>query len=857
MGSKKCPDLNRVLQRLVLFSMFLPLVVVSVTAIGIVGLRGEQAIKKELRQRAQSMAWMVEQHLEQATNSMDAVARVAQTAPSQLQAVMQGIWEACGCFDTLSHLDPSGRIKSLVPFDPGSHGRDMSNQPYFKQNKNNNLTISHPFISIHTGKSTVYLVRKLSQGGFVVGELNLEALQNKITAKKHAMDKGSVFLMDQSGTLLAHAGPSPAGQKNTLKSPKLYPGEDSSETTLMYEYGPKSVLGSAVRVEQTDWVAVVQVPLFTALSSFIWALALTLPVALGVWPVLSWNLRKQLNQRIVTPLVALNRGAGALANADFDQSRAMASMPAAFSELTALADSFQRMTDALEVRQSALQESEKGYRTLFEGLPVSLFRSTPAGQFLYVNPALVRMMGFPDQETLIKTNSKNIYPNPVEREQWRSLAERDGIVRDFEVQMQRFDGTIISVWLTCRTVWDSEGQVLFYEGNFEDVTERKKLEAQVRQSQKMEAIGQLAGGVAHDFNNMLNVIIGYAELTLMDLDDDNPMCGRIKGIHKAGMRSMELTRQLLIFARKQIINPKAIDLNTTLQGMLSLLERLIGENIDLLWIPGADLWPVKMDPSQVDQILVNLCVNARDAVNGPGKITIETQNIEFDAGYCTEHEGFIPGRYVMLAVSDNGCGMDKQTMDKIFEPFYTTKGQGQGTGMGLSTVYGIVKQNTGFINVYSEQGHGTTFKIYLRRHDAAGINDIMETRPVVPLLTGYDTILLVEDESTALEMTQTMLEKFGYTVFASSSPVEAMHIAEKHSDKISLLITDVVMPEMTGRDLADNLTARYPKLKCLFMSGYTSNVIVHQGVLDDDVNFIQKPFSSRELATRVREALNS
>ncbi|MDQ1269444.1 MAG: hypothetical protein QG618_752, partial [Thermodesulfobacteriota bacterium] len=492
----------------------------------------------------------------------------------------------------------------------------------------------------------------------------------------------------------------------------------------------------------------------------------------------------------------------------------------------------------------------------FERLPVALFRSTPAGQFLNVNLALVRMMGFPDQKTLIKFNSKNIYLNPDDREQWRALVERDGVVHDYEVQIQRFDGTSISTWLTCRAVRDSEGQVLFYEGNFEDVTERKRLEEQIRHSQKMEAIGQLAGGVAHDFNNMLSVIMGYAELILMDLADNDPLRIKIKGIHNAGIRSMEITRQLLAFARKQTIKPKPLGLNSTLQGMLKLLKRLIGEDIDLLWIPGADLWQVKMDPSQVDQILANLCVNARDALNGPGKITIETRNIEFDAAYCAENNGFIPGRYVMLAVSDNGCGMDKQTMDKIFEPFYTTKGQGKGTGMGLSTVYGIVKQNTGFINVYSEQGHGSTFKIYLRMH-TAGADDIKEKRPVAPLLTGDETILLVEDEPAALEMTQTMLKKFGYTVIAASSPVQAMHIAEKNSGRIKLLLTDVVMPGMTGRDLSDNLTARYPQLKCLFMSGYTSNVIAHHGVLDDNINFIQKPFSSRELATRVREALNS
>lgn len=855
MGRKKSPDLNRVLQRLVLFSMFLPLVMVSVTAIGTVGLWGKQAIEKKQLQRAHSMARMVEQYLDQASRSLDAVARVAETAPSVIQIVMQGTWEACSYFDTLSHLDSSGRIKLLVPSDPPNHSLDMSNLPYFKQDGNQNVTVSRPFISDHTGNPTVYLARRLSQGDLIVGELNLGALQNKITVKTHVMDQCAVFLLDQSGILLAHPVFNLPRQQPNQGSREIFPRGRISDTTLVYEYGANWVLGSAVRVERTSWVVVVQAPLFTAFSSFIWALALTLPASLGIWRVLAWHLRKKLNQRVVSPLVELNHGVSALANADFDRSRTLASIPVTFSELTALSANFQRMADALEVRQSALQESEKGYRSLFEGFPVSLFRSTPAGQFLNVNPAFVQMMGFPDQETLIKINSENIYPNPDEREQWRSLAERHGIVRNHEVQMQRFDRTVISVCLTCRVVRDSEGQVLFYEGNLEDVTERRKLEEQVLHSQKMEAVGQLAGGVAHDFNNMLSVIMGYAELIRMDLADDDPLGGSIKEIHKAGIRSMELTRQLLAFARKQTIKPQTLDLNRTLKGMLKLLERLIGEDIDLLWIPGKDLWPVKIDPSQVDQILANLCVNARDAVNGPGKITIETRNIEFDAAYSAEHDGFIPGRYVMLAVSDNGCGMDKQTMDKIFEPFYTTKGQGKGTGMGLSTVYGIIKQNTGFINVYSEQGHGSTFKIYLRRH-AAGTDDIKEKRPVGPLLTGDDTILLVEDEPAALEMTQTMLEKFGYTVFAASSPTKAMHIAEKNGDPINLLLTDVVMPEMTGRDLSENLTARYPELKCLFMSGYTTNVIAHQGVLDKNVHFIQKPFSSRELATRVREALN-
>lgn len=628
MGPKKSPDLKRVVQGLVFFSMFLPLVMMSATAIGILGLRTKQTIEKEQLQMAHAMAWMVAQYLDQASRSLDAVVLVAQTAPSQIQAVMQGTWEASGYFDTLIQLDSGGTIRLLVPSDPRNHDLNISNLPYFKQDENKNLTFSRPFISMHTGKPMVYLAKSLSQGGLMVGELNLDALQNEITAKKHAMNQGAVFLLDPSGMLLAHPAFNPAGQQTNQGSLEIFQTGRSRDTTLVYESGATWVLGSAVRIERTGWVVVVQAPLFTAFRSFIWALGLILPTSIGIWLILAWRLRQKLNQHVVIPLQELNHRLSVLANADFDRSRTLASTPVTFSELTALSANCQRIADALDVRRHGLQESEKGYLSLFERLPVALFRSTPAGQFLNVNPALVRMMGFLDQKTLIKFNSKNIYLNPDDREQWRALVERDGVVHDYEVQIKRFDGTSISTWLTCRAVRDSEGQVLFYEGNFEDVTERKRLEEQIRHSQKMEAIGQLAGGVAHDFNNMLSVIMGYAELILMDLADNDPLRIKIKGIHNAGIRSMEITRQLLAFARKQTIKPKPLGLNSTLQGMLKLLKRLIGEDIDLLWIPGADLWQVKMDPSQVDQILANLCVNARDALNGPGKITIETRNIQ-------------------------------------------------------------------------------------------------------------------------------------------------------------------------------------------------------------------------------------
>ena len=386
--------------------------------------------------------------------------------------------------------------------------------------------------------------------------------------------------------------------------------------------------------------------------------------------------------------------------------------------------------------------------------------------------------------------------------------------------------------------------------------EREKLQAQLNQAQKMESVGRLAGGVAHDFNNMLGVILGHTELALLQSDENHELYSDLKEIQKAAERSADITKQLLAFARKQTISPKRLALNDTVESMLNMLRRLIGEDIDLVWQPAAHIWPVKMDPSQIDQILANLCVNARDAISGVGKLTIETGIKTFDEQYCNEHAGFIPGDFVLLAVSDNGCGMDKDTLDNLFEPFFTSKEVGKGTGLGLATIYGIVKQNNGFINVYSEPGQGSTFKIYLPR-----FFEEEETDMGVPEKKsaggGTETILLVEDEPTILRMTRMMLEKKGYAVITAATPAEAVEKAGNHSGSIDLLMTDVVMPEMNGRDLAVQITELYPGIRHLFMSGYTANVIAHQGVLDDGVAFIQKPFSMADMTLKVREVLDT
>ena len=384
--------------------------------------------------------------------------------------------------------------------------------------------------------------------------------------------------------------------------------------------------------------------------------------------------------------------------------------------------------------------------------------------------------------------------------------------------------------------------------------EKAKLEAQLLQSQKLEAVGQLAGGIAHDFNNMLSVITGYSEIVLSKMNASDPNYSRVQEINRAGQRSADLTRQLLTFARKQTIAPKVLDLNVTLAGMLNMFQRLIGENISLLWKPSASIWKVKMDPSQIDQILANLIVNTRDAISGIGKVIIETGNAEVDEVFCKGHPDFVPGKYVVLSVSDNGCGMRKEILDHIFEPFYTTKEVGKGTGLGLATIFGIVKQNNGFIDVYSEPGKGTTFKIYMPWHDSKN-GEIGEEYKKPKILKGTETILLVEDETALLQFAKASLEQLGYTVLPADTPVKAIQLSGEYKEVIHLLMTDVIMPGMNGRDLRDRIISTRPEIHCLFMSGYTAEIIADKGILNEDIDFLQKPFTAEALSVKVREAL--
>ncbi|MBS1233376.1 MAG: sensor hybrid histidine kinase, partial [Nitrospirae bacterium] len=485
--------------------------------------------------------------------------------------------------------------------------------------------------------------------------------------------------------------------------------------------------------------------------------------------------------------------------------------------------------------------------------------------YTFLTEPYLKLLGYCKDEVMETNFSLYIAENSA-KEMFSAFNQvyKTGIpIKNYECCVIKKDGSRRTIELFASLLRDSNHRPTGFRGIIRDITDRKhaeeereKLQEQLIQAQKMESVGRLAGGVAHDFNNMLSVIIGNTEMALNRVKPSEPLHQSLQNILNAGNRSTDLTRQLLAFARKQTASPKVLDLSDTVTGMLKMLRRLIGEDIELIWKPGPMLWKVKIDPSQIDQLLANLMVNARDAIEKTGSITIETSNSVCDDAYCKDRPEWIPGDYVVLVVSDSGCGMDKETLSNIFEPFFTTKKEGQGTGLGLATVYGIVKQNNGFINVYSEPGHGTTFRIYLPRYmDESRENTDEEPEPQIQ--GGTETVLIVEDEPTVLTISKGMLEMLGYKVLVANGRDQALRLIHEYDGNIDLLLTDVVMPGMNGKELSEQILTIKPNLKCLYMSGYTADVIARQGILDEGIKFISKPFSLQDLAAKVREVLGA
>jgi PAS domain S-box-containing protein len=505
--------------------------------------------------------------------------------------------------------------------------------------------------------------------------------------------------------------------------------------------------------------------------------------------------------------------------------------------------------------ERALRESEERYRRIIETTNEGIWMLDPSGRVVYVNTRMTNMLGYGAGEIVGKSIFDFVDADSRPAIARNFEARSDAPSGQAEIRFRRSDRTDLWVLLDSAPVVDGTGRHEGWLAMAMDITVRKRLEEQLRQAQKMEAVGSLAGGVAHDFNNILSVILSYTAMVLERLKPGDPLRADLEEIRTAGQRAGDLTRQLLAFSRQQMLQPRTLNLNQILSGMERMLRRLLGEDIELSLLTAHTIQSVHADPGQIEQIIMNLVVNARDAMPQGGKVTIETANVVLDAAYAAVHHEVNPGSYVMIAVTDTGSGMDAAVQERIFEPFFTTKERGKGTGLGLSTVFGIVKQSDGHIWVYSEPGKGTTFKIYLPQ--TSSVAKLTEPPPAPVTLDGTETILLVEDEEQVRVIMRAILRRHGYNVLDTQNGGEAFLICEKYTAKIHLLLTDVVMPRMSGRELAERLTPMRPDMKVLYISGYTENSVVHHGVLDSGVAFLQKPITPEALARKVREVLDA
>jgi PAS domain S-box-containing protein len=803
-----------------------------------------------------------------------------------------------------------------------------------------------------------------------VRRLNHENLQLRETVAIHELCQTIAFTLDPP-TVLSKLADAAQQQSEADEVSILLPTDDRSELYVAAVRGEnrERLLGERIPLEQSisSWVARERQPLL--LRGQVNDVRFT-----ALWP------RTDISSAISVPLQVAGKLVGVININTVSSPR-----PFTLGQMKALTILASTAAAALESASlyGQLRQAEEKYRSIFDNAIEGIFQSTPEGRFITVNPSMARILGYDSTEEVIETVTDithQLYVDPVRRAEAARLQEEHSVLQGFEFEAYRKDGEKIWLSVNRRSVRDENGGELYREGSVEDITERKRaeeellqseqryrllfelnpqpmwvfdmetlaflevndaaiyhyehtraeflamtikdirppedipklldnvsgdlpqheeagiwkhkkkdgtiidveitaheitfygrpaqivlaydvterrsLEEQLRQSQKLEAVGQLAGGVAHDFNNLLTVITGYSDLSLRRLDKDSPFRSSLEEIKKAGERAASLTRQLLAFSRKQVLQPKVLQLNAVVADIEKMLRRLIGEDIDSLTVLEPSLGQIKADPGQIEQVILNLAVNSRDAMPQGGKLTIETANVYLDNQYVKRHTAIQPGHYVMLAVSDTGYGIDAETQAHMFEPFFTTKEQGKGTGLGLSTVYGIVKQSGGHLWVYSEVGKGTTIKIYLPRVDEITESEEGGDTPA-DLPRGRETVLLTEDEEQVREMIRMILEMNGYHILEAASGEEALAIYKQHEGQIDLVMTDVVMSQMSGRELTQSLEILHPGIKVLYMSGYTDDAIVRHGLLDEEIAFLQKPFTPDALMRKVRAVLDT
>lgn len=627
-----------------------------------------------------------------------------------------------------------------------------------------------------------------------------------------------------------------------------------------------------------DWI-IVSLVNENQLFGYIYdAMALSVGIA-GILLIFIFIVVYRLSNGVSRAIVALEQGAHSLSvneldiaihiQGDSEFSRLASSFNLMAAEIKYTQDQLRQAISQQKIANLALQESRKLYHDLIEDTPDLITRVDSDGQILFVNHAATKIYGLTVEASIGRSAFDFVHPDDraLTQKVFARWLEGDNETLSFENRQVSVNGQVYQMIWSIHAEFDEQGQVCGFACSARDITEykrneeeRAKLESLLVQAQKMEAIGELAGGIAHDFNNMLGVILGHAEMALLKSSPSSSLAPNLHGIVKASNYSADLTKQLLTFARKQTIEPKVLNLNHSVTAMMTMLQRLIGENIQLTFERQENLWPVKLDPSQMDQILANLCVNGRDAIGDAGEIVIKIKNYQVtidSAEIRSTVEGLTlcAGDYIKITVSDTGSGMTKDVMEHIFEPFYTTKAIGKGTGLGLATVFGAVKQNNGFIEVFSEPKQGTKFIIYFPR-ETKGVAG-MATPAQNPSHSGCETVLVVEDDEMLLEIEIAMLEQQGYNVLSAETAHLAQTLAQQHCGQIDLLLTDVVMPEMNGRELAMTLNDAFPTMKVLYMSGYTADIIATQGIICDNIQFLQKPFSRQQLTNKVREVLDA
>jgi len=731
MKEKEPLALNQVLLRHMLFRLFLPLLAIGFVAIGVAGYFGIQTLVKEQKHGARAVAQAVDAHLEQGGRILDAMARSAEKSSLRdLGVFMQSTWEAYRHFETIYFLGADNRIRLIVPFDQRYIGMDLSRLSDIQQTgETNRVAISRPFTSLRTGDPTVYLVMPLSHGGRLVGELNLGAFQQEIAKEMGTSGKDSVFIMDQFGTLLAHPDSSLVREQTNLSSLKIFRVGSKGEGSVVYEYTGARVLGSSIRVNRVGWVVVDQIPLSVLLIPYALALGMVFLVLLGIWWMLAWNLRKELHRNIVAPLVRLSRSTDALAAGDYSKSGSLFPLPAAFTELNKLANDFLHMSNALRVREAALQESEKRYRNLFDGVPLGIFRTTSEGHILDANPALVHILGYPDRETLLATNSAKNYVSQEDRAHWKTSADEEGIVHGFETQMRQPDGSIIWVRMSGRIMHDGADRMTYNEGVMEDITKRKRTEDALKAAQeelirkeKLAILGQLAGIVGHEIRNPLGVInnaVYFLKTVMTDADD---IVKEYLDIIKQEIdNSQHIIADLLDFARTKI--PKITPITVGALVTQALDKCTKPENIDVQTDIPDTLPQVNVDPFQMGQVLQNLIINAVQAMPAGGALRITAQRVaSFKTKVASsESESSLlqletfnlkpDTDFIEISITDTGEGISPENMEKLFQPLFTTKSKG--IGLGLVVCKNLVEANGGKIEVESKPEKGTTFRIIL------------------------------------------------------------------------------------------------------------------------------------------------